>query len=119
MDPNMKNEYKGTDGSIGSFHSWDGNPDNVGMGSQEIKKITDGERIDIELKFIKPFESTSPVYFTTETVEGAKTKVKWGMSGHMPYPMNLMQLFMNMDEMIGTEYQKSLNQLKIILEKNQ
>jgi hypothetical protein len=39
------------------------------------------------------------------------------MSGHMDYPMNIMQLFMDMEEMIGVEYQKSLDNLKVILDK--
>jgi hypothetical protein len=115
-DPNMKNEYRGIDGTVGSFHGWDGNPDNVGQGSQEIKAIVEGERIDIELKFIKPFESTSPVYFITESINESTTKVKWGMKGHMNYPSNLMMPLLNIEKMIGDEYQKSLDSLKKILE---
>ena len=117
MDPTMKSEYKGIDGTVGSFHSWIGNTNNVGEGSQEIISIVEGERVDIELKFIKPFESTASVYFITESIGENQTKLKWGMSGQMNYPINLMKLFTSMDKMIGVEYQKSLEQLKVIMEK--
>jgi uncharacterized membrane protein len=116
MDPNQKNEYKGEDGTPGFIHSWVGNPENVGSGEQEIVKISEGERIDFELRFTIPFESQSPAWITTETAGDNQTKVTWGMSGTMPYPMNFMQVFMNMEKMIGTEYEKSLAQLKSILE---
>ncbi len=117
MDPNMKNEFRGIDGTVGSFHSWDGNPDNVGVGSQEIKGIIEGERIDIELKFIEPFESTSPVYFITESNGDNSTKLIWGMKGYMQYPMNIMIPIMNFEKFIGNEYGKSLQNLKVLLEK--
>ncbi|MBL7817874.1 MAG: SRPBCC family protein [Saprospiraceae bacterium] len=116
MDPNIKMDYRGTDGEVGSVSAWAGNS-NVGKGEQEIKKITEGERIDIELRFIEPMASIAPCYWTFESVDSTQTKVKWGMSGTMSYPMNTMQLVMSMDDMIGTEYQKGLNQLKAILEK--
>lgn len=116
MDPNMKKDYKGTDGTEGFVYSWEGNGD-VGKGEQTIKKITDGQRIDFELHFIKPFESTSPAYMTTEEVSPTQTKVKWGMSGKMVYPFNIMGLFMNMSEMVGKDFQTGLDNLKVVLEK--
>lgn len=116
MDPNQKNEYRGEDGQVGFVHRWVGNPDNVGTGEQEIVKITEGERIDFELRFEVPFESQSPAWITTQAVGPDQTKITWGMSGTMPYPMNFMQVFTSMDDMIGTEYEKSLVNLKKILE---
>ncbi len=116
MDPNQKNEYSGEDGTPGFIHSWVGNPDNVGTGEQEILKVTEGERIDFELRFTVPFESKSPAWIITESVNENETKVIWGMSGHMGYPMNFMQVFMSMDKMIGDEYEKSLSNLKGVLE---
>jgi hypothetical protein len=50
-------------------------------------------------------------------INDSTTQVKWGMSGKMTYPMNFMQVFMSMDDVIGKEYQKSLIQLKEVLEK--
>ncbi|MFN0034397.1 MAG: SRPBCC family protein [Saprospiraceae bacterium] len=115
MDPKMKQTYTGTDGAVGFVSAWESEV--MGNGEQEIKKITEGERIDAELRFKGMFASTSPAFMTTEAVSDSTTKVKMGMSGHMAYPMNFMQVFMSMEEMIGTEYEKSLANLKGILEK--
>jgi hypothetical protein len=117
MDPQMKKEYKGTDGTVGFVSAWDSEKSDVGKGEQEIKKITEGERIDFELRFIKPFESTEPAYMITESVSDNQTKVKWGFSGEMKYPMNLMLLFMNMEEMVGKDLATGLQNLKTKLEK--
>ena len=51
MDPDMKKTYRGTDGTVGFVSAWDSEKDDVGKGEQEIIKITDGERIDYELRF--------------------------------------------------------------------
>jgi uncharacterized membrane protein len=113
MDPAMKQVLSGTDGEIGAVSKWTSKV--VGNGEQEIKKITNGERIDNELRF--EGASASPAYFITESVSENQTKVKWGMSGTFNYPMNLMLLFMDMEKMIGVEYEKSLQNLKGVLEK--
>lgn len=118
MDPNMKKSYTGTDGTVGFVSAWESNNENVGAGEQEILKITEGERIDFELRFIKPFESTQAAYMTTEAVSENQTKVKWGFSGKMSYPMNLMLLFMDFEEMIGKDFQEGLRNLKTIVEEN-
>lgn len=115
MDPKMKQSFTGTDGTVGFVSAWES--DMLGNGEQEIKKITEGERIDSELRFKGFFGSTSPAYMSTEAVSDSVTKVKWVMEGNMSYPMNFMQVFMSMEDMIGTEYEKSLQNLKGILEK--
>jgi hypothetical protein len=117
MDPNMKKSYRGTDGTVGFVSAWESKIDSVGVGEQEIKKIIEGERVDFELRFIKPFEATEPAFMTTEAVSESQTKVKWGFSGHMDYPMNLMMLFMDFEKMIGDDLQTGLNNLKTVLEK--
>lgn len=115
MDPNIQQSYRGTDGQPGFVSAWESKV--VGNGEQEIKKIVEGERIDVELRFKGMFGSTSPGYMSAEAVSDTDTKVRWGMSGEMAYPLNFMQVFMSMDKMIGTEYEKSLGNLKNILEK--
>src|SRR5258708_1062001 len=53
-DPAMKRSFKGTDGTVGFISSWDSNVKGVGKGEQEIMKITEGERMDCELRFVEP-----------------------------------------------------------------
>jgi hypothetical protein len=86
MDPNMKKEYRGTDGTVGFVSAWESKDDNVGKGEQEIKKIKDGERMDMELRFIKPFEATDNAYMATESMSESDTKVVWGFNGRMDIP---------------------------------
>lgn len=116
MDPDMKKTYRGTDGTVGFVSAWESQDDEVGVGEQEIKTITEGDRIDFELRFIKPFESTESAYMTTETLDENQTLVKWGFNGHMDYPMNLMLVFMDIEKMIGDDLQTGLNNLKTKLE---
>jgi len=115
-DPHMKKDFRGTDGTIGFVYAWEGNQ-KAGKGEQEIKKITEGERLDVEVRFVKPFEAIANTPFTTESVNGSQTKVKWGMTSQMKYPMNIMLLFMNFDKLLGTDLEISLGNLKNILER--
>ena len=79
--------------------------------------MADGERIDYELHFIEPFESTDFAYLTTTAVNDSVTSVKWGFNGEMKYPINLMMLTMDMEKMLAPDLQNGLNNLKAILEK--
>ncbi len=117
IDPEMEKSYSGTDGTVGFVSAWDSEHEDVGKGEQEIVKITEGERVDFELRFYEPFEATEPAFMTTEAIADNKTKVTWGFSGHMDYPMNLMLLFMDFEEMIGGDLEMGLQNLKRKLEK--
>ncbi|MDF0706033.1 MAG: SRPBCC family protein [Bacteroidota bacterium] len=114
-DPNMVKDFSGTDGEVGAINRWKGNKE-VGEGEQEITHIEEGSRIDSELRFLKPFKSTSDAYITTKEVDKDMTKVVWGFSGENKFPMSIMMLFMNMDKAIGKDFEEGLNSLKQILE---
>ncbi|MFH6998909.1 SRPBCC family protein [Flavobacterium sp. FlaQc-57] len=117
IDPKMKSTYKGTDGTVGSISAWESDVKEVGVGEQEITKITEGKRIEFALRFKKPMDDTAVGFMSTESVSGNQTKVKWGISGVIPYPMNIMLPMMKMDQMIGNDLQKGLENLKDKLEK--
>jgi hypothetical protein len=112
-DPNMKKTYSGTDGTVGFVYSWNGN-DQVGEGEQELISIKEGERVDMELRFKRPFESKGYAFMETENANGG-TKVTWGMKGHNPYPMNFMNIFMG--STIGSALEDGLTNMKNNLEK--
>ena len=116
-DPKMKKTYSGTDGTVGFIAGWESTNDEVGVGEQEIKKIVEGERLELELRFKVPYESKANACMTTEALSPNETKVTWGFKGQMPYPMNLMLVTMNMDKMLGKELQTGLENLKVLLEK--
>lgn len=112
-DPNMETTESGTDGTIGYIYGWNGN-DDVGEGEMEITGIQENEKLDIDLRFKRPFESNCKAYMTTSKVGSKSTKVTWGMYGESSYPMNFMNLFMG--SMVGKDLQTGLNNLKANLE---
>ena len=116
MDPNMKKSYTGTDGTPGFVAAWESDNDEVGKGEQEIKTIKEGERVDMLLRFKEPMETQDNAYMATEALSANQTKVKWGFTGRMPYPMNFMLLCMDMEGMIGGDLEKGLAKLKTTLE---
>ena len=115
-DPNMKKEFKGTDGEVGAISSWVGNKE-VGEGEQEITKIIDGERVEGKLRFFKPWKSEADCYFITEDSGARATKVTWGFKGDNKFPMSIMMLFMSMDKMVGKDFEEGLATLKEIMDK--
>ena len=115
MDPNLKKSYRGTDGTVGFVYAWEGNK-KAGKGEQEIKQIKEGERLDIEIRFKEPFEAIASTPFITEALPGNQTKVRWGLTSEMKYPMNVMLLFMNIEKMLGKDLEVSLSNLKRVLE---
>lgn len=116
MDPNMKKDFKGTDGTVGFISMWEGT-DDVGKGEQEITAIKEGEKIETEIRFIEPFESKAKGIMAVTAVDSASTKVSWSFDTHMNFPMNLFGLVMGMESSIGDDLQVGLNNLKTLLEK--
>ncbi|SMD45698.1 Polyketide cyclase / dehydrase and lipid transport [Aquiflexum balticum DSM 16537] len=116
MDPNMQKEYKGTDGQIGFVSAWKSENPDVGSGEQEILAIQEGKRIDYALRFFEPFESDDKAFMEFEALNDSQTLVRWGFEGHFSYPMNAMLLVMDMEKMIGDDFQTGLENLKRILE---
>src|ERR1044072_719164 len=76
VDPNMKREFKGTDGTVGFIYGWNGNK-KAGEGEQEIKAITEGKSIDTEIRFVRPYAGLAYVNMSTESVSDNQTKVSW------------------------------------------
>lgn len=115
-DPNMNKKFTGTDGEVGAISYWNGNKE-VGEGEQEITNIIEGERVDGQLRFLKPFKSTSDCYLIAETTTTKTTKVTWGFSGNNVFPMSIFALFVSMDKMVGKDFEEGLATLKDKLEK--
>ncbi len=116
-EPTMEQNFRGTDGQPGFVSHWKGTSEEVGEGEQEIKRIVENERVDTELRFLRPFESKADAYLITEDAAEGQTRVKWGFTGEMPRPMNLLLLVMDMDNEVGKDFEDGLASLKLILEK--
>ncbi|MEZ4951418.1 MAG: SRPBCC family protein [Saprospiraceae bacterium] len=115
-DTAMENSYEGTDGTVGSKHSWKGNKD-VGSGEQTITKVVENEMVETDLHFIEPFESRSDAYITIKDQEdGSGSQVTWGFKGENGFVARAMGVFMDMDKMIGPDFEKGMQNLKELVE---
>ena len=115
-DPNMNHQYTGDDGEVGFVSAWQGNKD-VGEGEQEIKKLVPGEAIESHLRFFKPWKSQSDAFIHLKDVESEGTQVTWGIHGkNETAMMRIMGLVMNMDKMVGKDFDEGLSNLKSIME---
>ncbi len=110
----MKTTYGGPVAAAGSSYAWSGN-DKVGEGRMTIVEAKPGERVRIRLEFIKPFASTSSTEFEFAP-KGGGTQTTWTMVGHNEFVGKAFSVFMNMDKMIGNDFEKGLSQLKAVAE---
>lgn len=114
-DPDKKTSFKGIDGTVGCIYAWDGNK-KAGKGEQEIIQLKEGEYIDIEVRFERPFKAIANTPFSLAALPSGATKVTWSMRSAMNYPMNFVLLIMNMEKMLGADMEESLANVKKILE---
>jgi hypothetical protein len=115
LDPNMKTAYDGSPAGNGAVYSWTGNS-NVGEGRMTITDSKPSESIKIKLDFIKPFAATNATVFSFKP-QGNQTSVTWTMDGDNNFIGKAFGLFMNMDKMVGGDFEKGLAQMKMIAEK--
>lgn len=106
LDPNSKATFEGPTAGAGSVFHWSGN-DQVGEGTMTITESKPYETIRIKLDFRKPFAGTNDVEFAFKP-EGNQTAVSWTMTGEKNFFCKLMGVFMDMDQMIGGDFEKGL-----------
>ena len=114
VDPQLQRFYDGPSSGAGAGYRWVGNSQ-VGEGSMRIIESTPDSRVGIALEFVKPFKASNTATFTL-VPDASGTRVTWAMDGQNTLVSKLMGLFMNMDRMIGGEFEKGLASLKGIAE---
>jgi len=114
-DPAMKRDYTGAASGVGAKYAWFGNKD-VGEGRMTIESADAPRRLGIKLEFIKPFAATNQATFTFAP-EGGGTKVTWGMDGNRNLMMKAFGLFVNMDKLVGPDFERGLANLRGLSEK--
>jgi uncharacterized protein YndB with AHSA1/START domain len=114
-DPALKRSYSGAAGGKGAVYGWEGNK-NVGSGRMEIIDSSPPSKIVIKLDFVKPFEAHNTAEFTM-LPQGDATSVTWRMHGPASFMSKLMQVFMNLDNMVGKDFETGLANLKNLTEK--
>ena len=114
-DPALKRTYSGAESGKGAVYAWDGNK-NVGSGRMEILDTSVPSKILIKLDFFKPFEGHYTAEFTM-LPQGDATLLTWTMHGPAVFMSKVMQVFMNLDHMIGKDFEVGLANLKKLTEK--
>ena len=114
-DPAMKRTYGGAVSGNGATYAWDGDK-NVGSGRMEILEATASSKIVIKLDFFTPFEGHNTAEFTM-LPQGDGTHVTWLMHGPANFMSRLIQVFINLDNMIGKDFEAGLANLKKVAEK--
>jgi uncharacterized protein YndB with AHSA1/START domain len=114
-DPAMKRTYSGAERGKGAVYAWDGDK-NVGSGRMEILEASAPQKIVIKLDFFTPFEGHNTAEFTM-LPQGDGTDVTWVMHGPANFMSRLIQVFINLDHMIGRDFEAGLANLKTLTEK--
>ncbi|WP_424362560.1 SRPBCC family protein [Methylocystis parvus] len=115
LDPDQKTTYDGSPLGAGAILEWSGN-NKVGAGKMKIKESSQNERVRIKIQFFKPMQAINDVQFDLKPISETKTEVRWTMSGHNEFVAKAMHAFMNVDKMVGGQFEQGLANLKAIVE---
>ena len=114
LDPAMTRTHSGSASGKGAVYEWQGTR-TVGKGRMEITDVTPSRRVAIDLQFIEPWKAHNTTEFILEPV-GSETEITWKMTGTNPFMMKVMGVFMNMDKLVGNDFEKGLVGLKSVSE---
>jgi uncharacterized protein YndB with AHSA1/START domain len=114
LDPAMKKTYDGPPAGIGASYSWAGN-EHAGVGRATITESRPNELVRIKLDFVKPFEGTAFATFTFKP-DGDRTVVEWRLDGNNNFVSKAVHLFLNMDRMVGGQFEEGLTELRTVTE---
>jgi uncharacterized protein YndB with AHSA1/START domain len=115
LDPDMKRTHSGAASGKGAVYAWDGDS-NAGAGRMEIVETVPNQSVTLKLDFIRPFEGTNVVEYKLEP-KGSATQVSWDMHGPMPFLSKMICVFVNLDTMIGKDFEAGLANLKTLAER--
>jgi hypothetical protein len=114
LDPALKKTYSGTENAVGHGYAWEGNKD-VGKGKMSITELAAPKSLKIKLEFLEPMAATNDTIFTLKAA-GEGAEVEWAMEGKNNFVSKLFGLFMNIDEMVGKDFENGLVALKKVSE---
>jgi len=115
LDKNVKRTLSEPPKGLGAIYEWEGNR-KVGKGSMEIVEAKASTKVVMKLEFYKPFRASNMAEFTL-TKKGTSTEITWAMYGPQPYKSKLMSTLMDIDGMVGKQFEEGLANLKALVEK--
>ena len=114
LDPQAKATFEGPESGKARNSAWDGNRE-VGKGQMTILESKPDELVRIRLDFERPMQNTCTAEFTFKPADDG-TQVAWSMSGRNNFLGRAVCMFMNMDKMVGGQFENGLQSLKEIVE---
>ena len=115
LDPNCKVEHVGPSSGVGAKQLWNGN-NKIGEGSMEIVASQPFEQVLYKLCFVRPFKAENSVSMTLKPAADNQTEVTWSTSGKHNFMGKVMCLIMNIDKMVGKDFEKGLASFKSLVE---
>jgi hypothetical protein len=113
MEPTSVINYQGPEEGPQASYSWSGKK--TGEGSMTLVDQTPPTNVSFALNFVKPWKANNQVNFTLREANGA-TLITWTMSGTNAFTNKLFQTFVNMDKMVGKDFERGLANLKTLAE---
>ena len=113
-DPAMKRSFSGAERGVGARYAWEGDK-TVGKGSMEIVEAAP-TKVALKLDFLAPFEAHNEAVFALQP-QGQMTNVVWTMTGPTPFLGKIIHVFMNMDRMVGGDFEAGLAAMKAVAER--
>ncbi len=114
-DPDAIKKYKGNDGKVDASFYWKGNR-KVGEGIQRIVKAKQGRVFETRILFIKPVKINALTYIGVKDLDAEKTKMVWGVRGHLAFPLTIISIFYSPEKLLGEKLDRGLRDLKELLE---
>lgn len=114
-DPNMKKSFAGPEEGVGASQSWEGN-DKVGVGKMTILESEPPRKVRLKLEFLKPMQCTNEAAYTLIPTKDGDTEVEWAMTGSKAFVQKAFCMFMDMDKMVGPDFERGLANLKASIE---
>ena len=113
-DPAMKRSFGATTRGKGAEYAWEGNR-NVGSGRMEITHSSAPSKLALDLHMLTPMKADNAVEFTLAP-QGDATDVTWAMDGRVPYFAKIVHMVIDMDRMVGRDFEAGLAKLKAATE---
>lgn len=113
LDPDARYFYEGPDEGVGAKLLWESEKEDVGKGTMWIVESLPNEYLKSGLKF-EGFD-TSYTAMRLEKISENETRVSWTMESNLSGFTKVFGLFL--DGMVGPDYEKGLENLKALAEK--
>src|ERR1700756_1058357 len=113
IDPSLQRTFSGAEAGVGAIYEWSGTG-KAGAGRMEIIEMrtgSEGGLTTIKLDFLKPFKASNTAEFLMVPSQ-AGTDLTWAMFGSSPFISKVMGVFVDMDRLIGKDFEAGLVALK-------